>query len=85
MAHETQEKTTGRVKWFNKSAGYGFITATNGDNKDQDIFAHHSALHVTKDQFRYLVEGEYVSFLWSKSGKENSEHKWQASEVTRNV
>ena len=78
----TTVKTTGRVKWFNKNAGYGFITAVNGDHSDEDIFVHHSALTVSKDQFRYLVEGEYISFMWSSSGKESEQHKWHATDVT---
>ena len=79
---ETATKTTGRVKWFNKNSGYGFITAVDGDHCDEDIFVHHSALTVEKDQFRYLVDGEYVSFEWSTSGKESEGRKWQASNVT---
>lgn len=47
----------GRVKWFNAKAGYGF--ATDLDN-GKDVFVHHSALEVGKEQFRYLVEGEYI-------------------------
>ena len=79
---DTTAKTTGRVKWFNKNAGYGFITAVDGDHSEEDIFVHHSALIVDKDQFRYLVEGEYISFVWSASGKENEQHKWHATDVT---
>lgn len=79
---DTTVKTTGRVKWFNKNSGYGFITAVDGDHCDEDIFVHHSALTVEKDQFRYLVDGEYVSFVWSNSGKESEGRKWQASSVT---
>ena len=78
----TTVKTTGRVKWFNKNSGYGFITAVDGDHSEEDIFVHHSALTVEKDQFRYLVDGEYVSFVWSDSGKDNDQHKWQAMNVT---
>jgi cold shock CspA family protein len=36
------ERFTGRVKWFNNKAGYGFITATDGPNSGTDIFVHHS-------------------------------------------
>lgn len=48
----------GRVKWFNAKAGYGF--ATDVEN-NKDVFVHHTGLKVGKEQFRYLVEGEYIS------------------------
>lgn len=56
------ERFTGRVKWFNKRAGYGFITQTSCDNSGKDVFVHHSSIVVSKEQFRYLVDGEYVTF-----------------------
>ena len=28
----------GRVKWFNNKAGYGFITASDGDRAGEDVF-----------------------------------------------
>ena len=68
---------TGRVKWFNNQAGYGFLTATIEDS-EQDIFVHHSALSTEHDQFRYLVEGEYVSFVTTA----NDEGKTTATDVT---
>ena len=72
--------TNGSVKWFNKSAGYGFITATDGHHKGEDIFVHHSGLVVSEGQFRYLVEGEHVSFEWSSISDVESK-KWQATNV----
>ena len=51
----------GRVKWFNNKAGYGFITSSSGDD-EKDIFVHHSSIMVEKNQYKYLVTGEYVSF-----------------------
>ena len=47
----------GRVKWFNAKAGYGFATDLESN---KDVFVHHSGLKVSKEQFRYLVEGEYI-------------------------
>ena len=53
----------GRVKWFNNRAGYGFITSAVGANGgDVDVFAHQSNICTVQEQYRYLIEGEYVSF-----------------------
>jgi len=49
-------KTTGTVKWFNNSKGYGFIEQENGP----DVFAHFSAIQ--GDGFKTLVEGQKVEF-----------------------
>ena len=69
----------GRVKWFNNRAGYGFVTVLDGDKRGTDVFAHHSGVSVDQEQYRYLVQGEYVSFQMSKSDSKN--HKWQATNV----
>jgi cold shock protein len=47
----------GRVKWFNESKGFGFITPEDGS---KDVFVHFSA--ISDDGFRTLAEGQYVSF-----------------------
>ena len=54
-------RQVGRVKWFNNQSGYGFLTYTSSTG-DEDVFVHHSALVTSGDQFRYLVQGEYVEF-----------------------
>ena len=64
----------GQVKWFNAKAGFGFITVGGAD-----VFAHHSEIKVRKEQFRYLVEGEYVEL---KVSKKMGEEKSQGSEIT---
>jgi len=63
---------TGQVKWFNGKAGFGFVQVG-----ELDVFVHHSGLKVRSDQFRYLVEGEYVELKVSKTGE-----KYQGTEVT---
>ena len=55
-------RLVGRVKWFNNQSGYGFITYTSSMGSEEDVFVHHSALVTSGDQFRYLVQGEYVEF-----------------------
>ena len=55
-------KLLGRVKWFNNTAGYGFITVTDGEKSGTDIFVHHSSIVVQTEQYKYLVQGEYVAF-----------------------
>ena len=43
-----QDKTLGRVKWFNNKVGYGFITTC--DDEQKDVFVHHSNIHVQYHQ-----------------------------------
>ena len=74
----SQEKTLGRVKWFNNKVGYGFITTC--DDEAMDVFVHHSNVHVSEQLNKYLVEGEYVHFTLTTST--NSEHKHLATEVS---
>tara|TARA_A100001015_G_scaffold228077_1_gene257712 strand:+ start:298 stop:798 length:501 start_codon:yes stop_codon:yes gene_type:complete len=73
------ERLTGRVKWFNNRAGFGFVTVLVGEKKDEDVFVHHSGILVNSEQYKYLVQGEYVSFTLKES--DNSEHPYQAGEV----
>jgi len=47
---------TGKVKWFNNSKGYGFITPESGE----DVFVHHSAIQ--GEGYKSLEEGQEVEF-----------------------
>lgn len=73
------ERLVGRVKWFNNKAGYGFITVTDGSRSGSDIFIHHSAIEVENQQYKYLVQGEYVEFELVRTT--STDHEWQASSV----
>jgi CspA family cold shock protein len=53
----------GRVKWFNASKGYGFITQDNGT----DVFVHFSAIQ--SDGFKSLQEGQPVEFEVTSGAK----------------
>ena len=48
---------TGKVKWFNETKGFGFITPDNGS---ADVFAHYSAIQV--QGFKVLKENQAVTF-----------------------
>ena len=71
---------TGRVKWFNNKAGYGFITVTDGPKSGSDIFVHHSSINVSTQQYKYLVQGEYIEFTLSNVS--SSDHEFQAVDVS---
>jgi len=75
----SSERLTGRVKWFNNKSGYGFITVTDGNKLGSDVFVHHSSIKVDSEQYKYLVQGEYVDF--NLSDTKNGVHEYQAGEV----
>ena len=75
----TSATLLGRVKWFNSKAGYGFITVTDGEKSGSDIFVHHSAVDVSNQQYKYLVQGEYVEFSLVKT--DSGSHEFQAANV----
>ena len=49
--------STGTVKWFNSSKGYGFIIPDEGGD---DLFVHHS--EIKTDGYASLNEGQKVEF-----------------------
>jgi len=50
------DKTTGTVKWFNNSKGYGFISQTDG----ADLFVHVS--DIVGEGYKVLNENQSVEF-----------------------
>lgn len=47
---------SGKVKWFNDTKGFGFISLEDG----QDVFVHYTA--IVGDGHRSLAEGDSVEF-----------------------
>jgi cold shock CspA family protein len=76
----TIERFFGRVKWFNNKAGYGFITVIDGSKAGSDLFVHHSSILIAIEQYKYLVQGEYVEFTLSSIA--SGDHESQAADVT---
>ncbi len=56
-------KTTGTVKWFNETKGFGFIEQESGP----DVFAHYSA--ILDSGFKTLSEGQKVEFNLTDGAK----------------
>jgi len=54
----SEDKKVGSVKWFNNKAGYGYIVS----NTNEEYYVHFTDIRVTDTKYRYLVQGEYVSF-----------------------
>lgn len=55
--------STGTVKWFNETKGFGFISQEEGP----DVFAHFSAIQ--GGGFRTLKEGQRVEFTVTQGAK----------------
>lgn len=49
-------RNKGKVKWFNKEKGYGFIVKEDGN----DIFVHYKDLNM--EGFKLLKDGQEVEF-----------------------
>jgi cold shock CspA family protein len=77
----TSPLLTGQVKWFNNKAGFGFITVLNEHNalSGKEIFVHYTSIDVKNNQYKYLVQGEYVEFFLVKL--DGGDHEFHAVNV----
>jgi cold shock protein len=60
---EVGMRVRGKVKWFNESKGYGFISQEGGP----DVFVHHSAIQM--EGFKSLKENQEVEFEVGQGAK----------------
>ena len=65
---------TGKVKWFNREKGYGFISIDGGE----DVFVHYSAIN--GEGYRALKDGQSVTFETEPDPKNGA--KLRAGNVT---
>jgi CspA family cold shock protein len=61
---EESVRMTGRVKWFHKQKGYGFIEADDGEG---DVFIHYT--DIPGDGFRSLEVGQKIEFEMIENDK----------------
>ena len=58
------ERKIGKVKWFSRIKGYGFIVPDEGEG---EVFVHYSAIE--GEGYRNLYEGDKVAFVEVDVGK----------------
>jgi len=56
--------STGKVKWFNATKGFGFISPDGGG---EDLFVHHS--EIKANGYATLDEGQSVEFVVGQGKK----------------
>jgi CspA family cold shock protein len=66
------KKTTGVVRWYDGSKGYGYIDARDGE----DVFVHYT--DITGEEIPMLIKGEEVIFFLEETFRGP-----QATDVTR--
>jgi len=59
----SSDRLTGKVKWFNETKGYGFISGDNGS----DVFVHYTA--IDQEGFRSLIEDSRVEYTVKQGPK----------------
>lgn len=77
-----QPKYIGRVRWYDRKKGFGFVSITDGERAGDDIFVHHTEVQSEHKQFCFLVEGEYVEFSIEQRDTNDEKPRVVATHIT---
>lgn len=78
-------RNIGRVKFFNTTKGFGFITGPLGSEgtPQQDYYFHFSDLAPSSSNYPVKVHaGEYVEYSIKETGNDDPEKQYAASKIT---
>ena len=64
IKEQKEQRLRGKVKWFNRSKGYGFIER---EDKEKDVFVHFS--NVREAGLKYLNKGDELTFEINNTDK----------------
>ena len=64
IQREKERMATGKVKWFDVTKGFGFITPEDGS---KDVFVHHTA--IAGDGYKSLQEDQAVTYDVTEGAK----------------
>ena len=73
----------GKVLWFDKKKGYGFVKVIGPDSEflNKDVFVHYSTI-ICESNFKALYPGECVSLNVEEDRDENTDKQYKTSNVT---
>lgn len=71
----------GKVEWFDRRLGYGFIHILKGEYKGTDVFCHYSNIQ-SNSPYKRLIPGECVSLIITENPEEEGNKRLSSSSVT---
>lgn len=77
-----QPKYIGRVRWYDRKKGFGFVSITDGERAGDDIFVHHTEVQSEHKHSCYLIVGEYVEFSIEQRDTNDDKPRVVATHIT---
>ena len=71
----------GKVIWFDRRLGYGFIHIIQGEHKSKDVFCHYSNIQ-SESPYKRLIPGECVSLTIIENPEEEENKRFSSKDVT---